>query len=535
MHTHVYANDEEIACKAVGNDGVSPQAFPDPCWSPPGPPAGPVVIPYPNTCFAGSISNGTSTVFICGKEIAIEDHSFFSTSTGNEPATNAFPKGVATGVITGKAYFTQWSFDVVFEGFGVPRHTDLVSHNHGSQPGNTVLFPYISRGFFTSFPCKKEEKAIERECGPEKDMSESKREIRGKSSLLEKLRTKKNSILRTGKRDKDGWHWTDDHCHGLEIPVGTKKGAAAYIKDMEKVMDELPKELDVLNMMKSELQDMVVHAAGRAAGKWVVKTGLKQAAGSTVPLAGNVLMGLWSVYDAGTSIADVLEIKKVAGETLEKLKYLQDKLPELNKMRDDFSNFKNLSPAEQEDAAIKLAADGQDMLATLNDCVRARKCNLVPYGAATNVPPNRDVNHEATKTGGCCFGQTGHHLLPEKSLEGVCPNYKHAAAPTVCAEGTSQNAGSHQRAHVALARQHVALAQDKKIASDGSMSMSDALNAGAKSHQEAFPLSKCSYKCIRAQLAAYYNEVCGGNARPKMMDAQAKVADPATVPGPDIN
>ncbi|RSZ56977.1 hypothetical protein EJB06_21885 [Massilia atriviolacea] len=216
-------------------------------------------------------------------------------------------------------------------------------------------------------------------------------------------------------------------------------------------------------------------------------------------------------------------------------RYLQDKLPELNNMRDDFSKFKNVRPAEQEDAAIKLAADGQDMLATLNDCVRARKCNLVPYGAATNMPPNRDANHEATKTGGCCFGQTGHHLLPEKSLEGVCPQYKHTAAPTVCAEGTSQNAGSHQRAHVALATQHVALAQDNKIASDGSMSMSDALNAGAKSHQEAFPLSKCSYKCIRAQLAAYYNEVCGGNARPKMMDAQAKVADPATVPGPNVN
>ncbi|WP_316679411.1 DUF4150 domain-containing protein, partial [Ralstonia chuxiongensis] len=97
------------------------------------------MIPYPNTAFAKDITNGTATVFIHGKEVAIEDHSYFATSTGNEPATQAFNKGVATGVITGKAYFTQWSSNVFFEGFGVPRHTDLVGHNQGSAPSNTAL------------------------------------------------------------------------------------------------------------------------------------------------------------------------------------------------------------------------------------------------------------------------------------------------------------------------------------------------------------------------------------------------------------
>ncbi len=40
---------------------------------------------------------------ICGKQVAIEDRSYFSTSTGNEAATQAFKKGVATSVIKGKA------------------------------------------------------------------------------------------------------------------------------------------------------------------------------------------------------------------------------------------------------------------------------------------------------------------------------------------------------------------------------------------------------------------------------------------------
>lgn len=146
MGTHVYANDLEIAWKST--DGVATTAFPDPCWSPPPPKGGPILIPYGNTAFAPDITNGTCTVFIAGETVAIEDKAYFATSTGNEPATEAFAKGDKTSVIKGKAYFRSWSLDVVFEGLGVDRHTDMVSHNHGSMPSNTPLFPYISRGWF---------------------------------------------------------------------------------------------------------------------------------------------------------------------------------------------------------------------------------------------------------------------------------------------------------------------------------------------------------------------------------------------------
>jgi hypothetical protein len=150
-----------------------------------------VVIPYPNTCYAGDITNGTKTVFICDKEVAIEDHSYFSTSTGNEPATSAFQKGVKTGVITGRAYFTQWSFDVVFEGCGVPRHTDLVSHNHGSIPSNTPVFPYLSRDWKNSHECKKEQDRRERASQEEKERSGASKGIRSKSKALSLFKKKK--------------------------------------------------------------------------------------------------------------------------------------------------------------------------------------------------------------------------------------------------------------------------------------------------------------------------------------------------------
>lgn len=128
METHVYANDKEFCSQAA--DGISAAAFPDPCWSPPPPKAGPIVLPYPNTAFARDLANGSSTVFVCGTPVAKKDVSFLATSTGDEPATYAFRKGTSSGTIKGKAYFTDWSPNVKIEGLNVDRHTDPMTHNH---------------------------------------------------------------------------------------------------------------------------------------------------------------------------------------------------------------------------------------------------------------------------------------------------------------------------------------------------------------------------------------------------------------------
>lgn len=520
--THVYANGQEIASMAVGKSGMSSSASPDPCWSPPGPTAGPVVLPYPNTCDASSITNGTKTVMIAGKTVAIENESRFNTSIGNEAATQAFGKGLASSVLKGKAYFTNWSGDVVFEGYGVPRHLDLVTHNHGSMPSNTPTFPFVSRGWMGGHACKKEEQRIERACAAEKDESDTKKELK-KQSRMSKLLAAFRKKSGKGRRDKSDWHWTDDHCDGLGAMLNSYEGAREYAKKMKDAYAALPDELNLMNALKEQLTDMAFNAGKNAAMKWGAKAAAKQAMGTAVPAWGNAVMAIWSVADAAMAVGDVVEIKAVATESLERLDVLMNKAKDLQALSQKFGNIDNMSDED----VLKLATEGQDALATLNDCTRARKCNLVPYkaqGAGNLLGQRGNSKVEAANGGGCCPGQTGHHLIPEGSLQEQCKNYDHSMAPTVCVEGFSQNHGSHGRAHAALANQHRLKAAAGKVAADGSMSMTDAVDAAAKSHKEAFPLSGCSMECIREQLESYY-KMCSGT-RPHMVDEQAKQVTP---------
>lgn len=127
METYVYANDHEICSKAADGKSVG---SPDLCWSPPAPPAGPVLVPYVNTAFARNLTNGSSTVAICGTPVALRDVSYLADSIGNEPATRNLGMGFATQTIKGNAFFTSWSLDVKVEGLNVCRHIDSMTHNH---------------------------------------------------------------------------------------------------------------------------------------------------------------------------------------------------------------------------------------------------------------------------------------------------------------------------------------------------------------------------------------------------------------------
>jgi hypothetical protein len=162
MGTNVFINGDEASSRAAGGKSIA--TFPDPCWSPPSPPAGPVVIPYPNTAQAKHLTKGTTTVFIKGTPVAQEDKSYFSTSVGNEPATKTFPQGVATQTIKGKAYFCKWSMNVKFQGKGVCRHSDLMTHNHGSKPSNTPPNGYLDSFTKPDGPCKDDYQATKDDC-----------------------------------------------------------------------------------------------------------------------------------------------------------------------------------------------------------------------------------------------------------------------------------------------------------------------------------------------------------------------------------
>lgn len=142
MGNQVYANMMEISCKAA--DGKSICAFPDVCMTPPLTPATPpgVPIPYPNTGMASDCTDGSSSVKVSGQEVMLKNKSYFKKSTGDE-AGCAPKKGVVTSKNMGKVYFNAWSMDVKVEGENVVRNLDLTTHNHGSVPGNSPIWPYL--------------------------------------------------------------------------------------------------------------------------------------------------------------------------------------------------------------------------------------------------------------------------------------------------------------------------------------------------------------------------------------------------------
>lgn len=485
MSSTVYANDRSICCKA--GPGASYAASPDTCWTPPQP--GPVPIPYPNTSYSTDLTNGTKTVFIEGTEVAKKDVSYFATSTGDEPATSSCGQGIATGVIKGKAYFFSWSMNVKAEKHNVCRHIDMMGHNHASFPSNTPLFPFVERGLF-SHPCAKEEERIKRACKKEED---EKDEDKSKLKIKRKKRFDVSKILKAGKigpTKKGPWHWTDDHCDGLNLPIDDMD-PQKYVDTLKESYKDLLSLDSMLDGAKSMALDYLKNAAMKGLGKVAVRAGVKQLAGSAVPAWGNAVMGIISVGDAAWTLYNVGDIKTLAADLIDDIDAIKSKL----------GDFKSLIANASKDPEA-LMWDGMDILATVNSCLRARKCNLVPY----SKKGGRGSNVETSSKGGCCPGQTGHHLIPQAMVkDGPCPNYDHGEAPTVCVEGRTQNYGSHKRIHDVTN----ALLQKIPKTAAGKVSMKNAIDTATAAHIAAFPLSRCSPKCIKAQLEAYY-KVCNG-------------------------
>jgi hypothetical protein len=154
-------------------------------------------------------------------------------------------------------------------------------------------------------------------------------------------------------------------------------------------------------------------------------------------------------------------------------------------------------------------------IAIANPCIKARKCLLVPF---------KDTGKTA-KGNGCCPGQTGHHVLPDamfKQYEAkpdAAPGskmkadgknracwgkYKHADAPTMCLEGTTNRAtnGSHGLAHKATE-----VAFDDMLGQEN-MGYEEARNRISRILSK--PLG-CNPDCIKAQLDDYYKSAhtCG--------------------------
>jgi hypothetical protein len=118
-------------------------AFPDVCLCPPGPPAGPMPIPLPNTVVAQDLDGCAVTVTIDGQPMA-HLKSFFAKSTGNE-VSRSTGGGVISHATQGMAYFQTGSPDVLIEGQPGVRHLDLLTQNHlALMPPNTPPSVWMS-------------------------------------------------------------------------------------------------------------------------------------------------------------------------------------------------------------------------------------------------------------------------------------------------------------------------------------------------------------------------------------------------------
>ena len=473
MANQVFANDLEIACKAA--KGASKACFPDVCFTPPSPPAGWIPVPYANTTFAKDTANASKTVFITNKPVMLKDHSYFKTSTGNEPA--AGPKGIVTGTKKGKAYFRTWSMNVKIEGYNVTRHTDLMTHNHNPKVGNTVVWPYYDEGFFSS-PCKKEHKRIEKACGEKK---------------------KKNRKSRGGPPKKD-IQWKEKHCKGLMVsPLSPNSPGAKpdkLIKELDQALDNLNVDTILTDAVSSLKEELMARGA-----MFLVKQGAKK-----IPIVG------WAYQIATISddIAFLENTKLVWDSTVKEVDRISTQANDLKNQITDLKG--SIQKAQTAKAAGKKVnggdiqsqlADLQRTLATANPCVRARKCVLEPY-STTKHGAGKDSTDDKSSKKGCCPGQTGHHLIPgsffDKKGQSCGKKYNHDEAPTVCAEGSSHSQGSHGAAHTAM-NKFGGRAADKKTKE---ISYEDAREAAIKSHLSAFPLSVCSADCLRSQLDEYF-------------------------------
>lgn len=454
MTNEVFVNDREVACKA--GEGKSVASFPDVCYTPPrtqGSPRG-IPVPYPNTAYAKDTANGSKTVMITGKQVALKDKSYFKTSTGNE--AGCADKGIKTGKIKGKAYFISWSMNVFIESYNVCRHMDMMTHNHGSYPPNTGSWPFLDTSNYGK--CKKELKKVDLKCNPD---------------------DKKNKPKKTKKGI-----WKDKNCKGLGITPNLFKDPEAVTNQLNDMLD-VSKQLEAMvEKAKNKLVEKIGVWGAKKAAKIATKAGLKGWIGP----AG----WIWTAYDvvsAGIELDSMWDIVDDMKEDLKNLKKLPQELEKIkNKIKD--------KPAEA-------MADAQALIAKTNPCTRAMKCRLVSKNSA-------DRSNKSIKNG-CCSGQTGHHLLPDAMVRDSADckgGVTYGSAPTVCAEGISHSTGgSHGQLHNELDKR-----VKKSADANGEMTLKKAKTIAAKSHRQVFGKG-CSMKCLMAQLSKYYDNKCNkGNA-----------------------
>lgn len=478
----VFANDMSIAAKYC--DGKSSLQLVDVCHSPgKGRPK-----PYKNTAYAKQLANASTSVFISQLPVAQKDKSYFANSTGNEKATRKYGMGIKTHVIKGGAYFVDWSPDVFIEGYNVPRHNDMMTHNHVNQP-NTGYWVYKDSWLRSNY-CKKNEDKVIKKCSINRDRKKFNKKGKGKQ--------------------KDAKNWKQAHCDGLGIKPSTES-----IADLK---DSLSETIGSYEDLFSNSFDIVKERISEEVKDFAIKMGLKvvarSAVGAFIPVAG------W-IFAAGSAAYSAAEIAAFTAD-------MDDLIKDFKAFQQEFKKFQQGSTGEtlkkiQNGAEVdaKELADLMYAWAEINPCIRAKRCQLQAFSPGTAkakevVKDNNSTKIKDTGENGCCKGQTAHHVIPDTWMKGFesCPEYEHKAGLSICVEGTSHSqGGSHEKIHTELDK----ILKNKKLLDTASkprkvlqpeISFDDAKKIAVNSILQTFPLSGCSAKCLLAQIEDYYDELC---------------------------
>lgn len=537
MPHHVYANGREICAKSA--DGSSDMAV-DVCHSPGAPMPG-IPVPYMNSCKASDLANGSRTVFIKGMEVCLEDQSYFAKSYGDEAATQGLKKGAVSGSVQGKCRFVSWSPNVFVEGRAVTRHLDLVTHNHNS-PSNTAPMVYRSN-FDRNSPCEKDTDKIKDKCKPEKEHRPGEKDK--EQQLVEKFMKKHPGVRRTLDRlnrgadkvgaDKVGADWITDHCDGLMIKAGSLTGdeqqaLKSLLEEGPQALGQVAKDMlqeaamDVLGKFSKEAAEKAGKLLARSLTRHTVATAVGAAPAATgvgapaVPITVTIANAVGLVLDVADGIWTGLQLAAQAPALISQVNGVFDAFknfggaagelfkrygldPKQASWKDLLDKMKGMSTAE-------MVSDTMGLISRTNPCTRARRCMLVEY-EETEDP-------KSLQGKGCCPGQTGHHLIPDKMMQGVdCPGYDYKKAPNICVEGVNQYHGSHNQIHKRLD----GLVQ---MTPGQTIPMPTAMVVAAASVLAAFPESGCNPDCIIEQLKSHYkcqnanlNKTTGYNANEK--------------------
>ncbi|WP_321950768.1 HNH/endonuclease VII fold toxin-2 domain-containing protein [Paraburkholderia bannensis] len=392
-------------------------------------------------------------------------------------------------------------------------------HTTGPNTGSTFYFSNAT----VEEACAKDKKRIDDECGPDK-ASQSKHAAqnapaddrhKGLDELAHKVRDGVLALDAAGRtasgyKENSKNAWIGNHCHGEWFkPVTTSNGFNEFKNELTKLQGDLKGEaMDLAKQAGWKVVDKAKTSATDYATRTLQKEGAS-AVSLLVPGVGEVVEGVTQVVVAADGVWTTLSTG------WDMAKYAVNEGPKI------LSNMKNLY-AQADKIAGWLKPEGiQDLWATqmsavaiANPCLRARKCKLVPYSKTSNP------RSQASSGDGCCPGQTGHHVLPDSmfydyvsdgkggskqgAMRSCWGKYKHGDAPTMCLEGTTNNAanGSHGLAHD--------LTEDVIKGHRNAPSMSYTMARDRISDVLAIPYG-CSPACIKAQLDKYYKDAhtCG--------------------------